>query len=302
VLRFRTCSLHVSNAAPPGRVQLVVDDWMDTGSSASVVGAGNSTTLSVGWADNATVGGLYGCLDEVFAIGAAAQRGELLALATFHRTLVSPSVGGAGYALSFSRFVDDGEGAGGFVELDGAGTAALLGYGGHPGEALTVACWVRPRDPSPASRGLAAGPRVPTFVIVDKTLGAHGALCPEFRLSLEAVPDRTGTTSALHLEVKVDVGARAISGDAPGWADSWPSGVTISHDGAWTFLAVGWNSETIQIWVGGALVVRSRLQFWVCLLDVKRNLLSPFLGEAPIVNLAESSIVVVMVRSCFGGL
>jgi hypothetical protein len=237
-------------------VHLYVDDWLDVGHTSVVQGQPEFDTLRVGRVYGGL--GLVGCVDEVFVLSATAERSELLALSTFHRTLVTPSVGGAGYALQFSRLPGAVAGSGGYVEVAGPGPARVLGYSGSPGEAMTLAFWLRPEDPNTLAYP-GDGLRVAAFVVVDKSVGSVGQPChvPEYRVSLEAIPDRSGATSRLHYEVRVDLGAVPTSdGLGVKWADEWPTGVHVPFASRpWTYLTITWTSTTIQVYTNGVLAV-----------------------------------------------
>ncbi len=221
--------------------------------------------------------GLYGCMDEVFAFSTAATLGYLAFLSELHRAVLAPSVGGAGYALLFDRRMivpsaagNTGPGAlsGGFVDVNSVGAAQLLGYGSADAEAMSVALWVRPSDPVTLP-DVQRSVSVSRLVLCDKS-GPRRLPCggrfPEYRMSLEVVSDRSGASSVVHYELRVDVGAvdvYARNGTHVGvsWADEWSTGAIIPHS-QWTFVTVTWSASVAQAYVNGVLVVSAML--WGC--------------------------------------
>ncbi len=242
---------------------MYVDGWLTTTDAAVTLDpVSTQNLLRVGTGYDTR--GLYGCLDEVFILSAIASRGELEFLSRFHQTLRVPSAGGAGYALAFQRGVDT-EIHGGVVVVDSAGARAALGYSNAAVDSMSFAAWLRPLDQDHFDLlSSVDGARVSTYVIVDKSVSTSpGCTVPEYRLSLEGVVDRTGSSSAMTYELRVDVGAASDGTTVASvqWADSWVTGIVLPDDGQWTFLTVSWNTSTIQVCVNGSLAVRAQASF-----------------------------------------
>ena len=244
-----------------GMVSLYVDGVVDASPWVPVVDSDPSrNAIRVG--ATYTGVGLAGCVDEVFVLSTVASRGELEYLSQFHQTLLVPSVAGSGYALTFQRGADTAV-HGGFVEVDNVGARQTLGYSNTPTDAMTFAAWIRPVNQDQAHLlSPVDGVRVQSYVLVDKSAGRSADACavPEYRISLEGVPDRTGASSKLTYELRVDVGAVSEDASASGvaWADQWPTGKVLSDAGDWTHVAVTWNVSTLQAFVNGSVVVRVR--------------------------------------------
>jgi hypothetical protein len=248
-----------------GDVHLFVDGKSWFGSAVRPVVSGAEAELQVGRSTGDAVG-LHGCLDEVFLFSTVVSRSELVYLGEFWFQTHTPTVGGAGYGLRFVRSrVSGTDGTpllrGGSVEIAGDGGALVLSPLDAPSDAMTLSVWTLPDDPASLVAAMDAGVSVPQFVLVDKSSAASTPqpACPgvEYRVSLEATTDRSGSTAAMHYELRVDIGVQTLSDGTLAGGHQWQTGVVVPH-GVWTFITVSWDSTSVSVLVNGLPAVRHR--------------------------------------------